>query len=106
MKHPLHLTPGRPLPPPGVTLRPAKRLPMWAIIVIAVVGGLIVYGGLLNGGDREYHSPLDPSAQTCLNLQRLIDGGLTKRMAIEYAVLQADEPSIDGDLRRMLGRCP
>ena len=49
--------------------------------------------------------PLDPDTETCANLQALIDDGWTKRAAIDFAVLQADEPSLDGILRTMLERC-
>jgi hypothetical protein len=72
---------------------------------IAVVAAFGAFAMVPQQDDTDRRGRLDPSPETCANLQGLIDDGWTKRAAIDFAVLQVDEPDLDGILRTMLNRC-
>ena len=74
--------------------------------ILGALVALAIVGGALNKEDEgsDYGVP-EPDAQTCANLQAAINGGMSKRDAIDFAIIQADEPGADDILRNMLYLC-
>jgi hypothetical protein len=88
--------------PPSTGKRPLR---LWQVLAMCIAGLIVAVTFTATNDGSDTPSRPVVSAGTCARLQRLIDDGMTRREAIDYAIIQADEPAVDGILRDMLNDC-